>query len=413
MNYLKTLIRRFHGLSRPNGYTVTELMIATTVTSLVIAVSGYGLQVMLQSSQKSQMRSAVSSRVNQTLTLISDEIYSAIKVEIDVAKAIVDDAPSFTLPDGATPVLALQMPDVFERVVFYIDEEDPENPQLSPQVLFRWGPPYGPDGQYKDIEDPQQWKSVPISDLVISETPIDPQCPSSDWQANPPSNANGFYTCINTKTPGLAQLYMTSTIKGTVNSAVSQTISTAAFARATQIQGGGIGIPKFQIIDKTVIVQDPAKVKFEVLGGEITCGAGGEDMLVTTNLYLNENDEPESWDTNQALTMDNIPEGTTINVESIADAPFCDNYRMSVESKDSDSPQLLVLKDDDPIPPNMTPFDNQSTIEDFLKNYIEDGKIKLANNQVIYLFELGTTNANSPAFDLQDNVVLATIEPAE
>ncbi|ACK64290.1 hypothetical protein PCC8801_0186 [Rippkaea orientalis PCC 8801] len=29
---------------------------------------------------------------------------------------------------------------------------------------------------------------------------------------------------------------------------------------------------------------------------------------------------------------------------------------------------------------------------------------------VIYLFELGTTNTNSSAFDLQDNVVLATIE---
>lgn len=412
MNYLKTFIRRFHSLSRAKGYTLTELMIATTVTSLVITVSGYGLQVMLQSSQKSQMRSAVSSRVNQTLKLISDEIYSAIKVETDVAKAIVDDAPSFTLPDGATPVLALQMLDVFERVVFYIDEEDPENPQLSPLVLFRWGPPYDESGQYIDMEDPEQWESVPISDLVISETPIDPKCPSSDWQANPPSNANGFYTCINTKTPGLAQLYMISTIKGTVNSPVSQTISTAAFARGTQIQGGGIGIPKFQIIDKALRVEDPAKVKFELLGGEITCGAGGNDIPVTTNLYLNENDEPESLDTSQPLTMDNIPEGTTINVESIADAPFCNNYRMSVDSKDSDSRQLFVLKDDDPIP-DITPFDNQSTIESFLRNYIEDGKIKLANNQVIYLFELGTTNANSPAFDLQDNVVLATIEPAE
>jgi hypothetical protein len=413
MNYFKTFIRKFHSLSKANGYSLPELIIASSLTSVVIGMSMYGLQGMLQTSQKSSMRSAVSSRIYRTLKVISDEVYSAIRVESDVSKAVVDDAPSFTLPDGATPVLALQMPDVFERVVYYVGQ--PADSRLGPQVLYRWGPSYDESGQYKEeeIEDPEQWESVPISDLVTSETPIDPNCLSSDWKANPPSNANGFYSCVSTKNPGLVELHMTSRITRHVGSPVSKTIKTSAFARGTQIQGGGIDIPKFDLLGKTLRIQDPANVKFEVLGGAITCGAGGANIPVTTNLYLNGNSEPESWDTNQPLTMPNISQGTTIDVESIAKikSNSC-NYSKTVDTKDVDSPQLSVLRDGDPVP-DITPFDNQATIDDFLENYIEDGKIKLANNQVIYLFELGTTNTDSSAFDLQDNVVLATIEPAQ
>ena len=48
----------------------------------------------------------------------------------------------------------------------------------------------------------------------------------------------------------------------------------------------------------------------------------------------------------------------------------------------------------------------------FLQKYVENGKVKIAENEAIYLFELGTTNKKSSAFDLQDNVVLATVESA-
>ena len=51
-----------------------------------------------------------------------------------------------------------------------------------------------------------------------------------------------------------------------------------------------------------------------------------------------------------------------------------------------------------------------SHIDTFLHEYIENGKIKLEPNQVIYLFELGTTNTNSSAFVLQNNIVLEKIK---
>lgn len=411
MKLLKTLFTKPPSLSKDNGYTLSELMIAASLTLLVTGVAGFGFQAVLQSYQKDQASNVTFSRINNTLKLVSDEIYSAIRVEVDVAEAVTEKAPSLSLPTGAIPVLALQMPDVFERVVYYIDEPDSDS-KLAPKVLFRWGPAYDENGQYEsdEIEKPELWVSSAVSDLVTSDPIEEPDCPPGDWQANPPSNAEGFYSCINTKTPGLVQLYMTSTIERTIGDPVSKSMSTSAFARAKQKQGIGENIPKFQIVDNTLTLKDPAKVTFEVLGGEITCGPGGPKVPVTTSLYLNDKTESEPWDITQPLTLPNLDSETTINIESIADAPFCGNYYFEVSSKDSTSKQLTVLMNGDFVP-DITPFDNQNTIDDFLEDYIEDGKIKLADNQAIYLFELGTTNKNSSAFDLQDNVVLGTIEP--
>ena len=58
--------------------------------------------------------------------------------------------------------------------------------------------------------------------------------------------------------------------------------------------------------------------------------------------------------------------------------------------------------------PNVQGFNNQSEINDYVRNYVSAGKISLASNQVIFLFELGTTDLNSPAADFQDLVLLVS-----
>jgi hypothetical protein len=61
------------------------------------------------------------------------------------------------------------------------------------------------------------------------------------------------------------------------------------------------------------------------------------------------------------------------------------------------------------------PYGTQPPIDAFLTKYLDPatGKVKLAENQVIYLFELFTTNPSDPlgTYDMQDLVVLATIAP--
>ncbi|NQZ57629.1 MAG: hypothetical protein HRT88_09225, partial [Lentisphaeraceae bacterium] len=86
---------------------------------------------------------------------------------------------------------------------------------------------------------------------------------------------------------------------------------------------------------------------------------------------------------------------------------------MEVDSMDIDgSPSALanvmILTNGQEVP-NIEGYLDQGDVEDFLNGYIdEDGKVTIADDQAIVLFELGTTNLTSAAADFQDLVVLMT-----
>jgi hypothetical protein len=78
----------------------------------------------------------------------------------------------------------------------------------------------------------------------------------------------------------------------------------------------------------------------------------------------------------------------------------------------SDSANSLVLIDGDDIDDLITqkgihpPYGNQVPIKDFLAPYIDSqGKVYLDPNRILILFELGTTNTGSAAYDFQDLVI--------
>jgi hypothetical protein len=74
---------------------------------------------------------------------------------------------------------------------------------------------------------------------------------------------------------------------------------------------------------------------------------------------------------------------------------------------------VKILKNGDAVPITKGGAFDQKSVNDYLVNYITpDGKIKLGENQVIYLFELGEANYHSAAADFQDLVVLASLSKA-
>jgi len=85
------------------------------------------------------------------------------------------------------------------------------------------------------------------------------------------------------------------------------------------------------------------------------------------------------------------------------------NGYMTVDSSQS-SPNVITLRDGDAVP-NIPAFLDQASIMQFIQKYIDTSTntMDLNKNQAIYLFELGTTNLNSPAADFQDLVVLVTL----
>jgi hypothetical protein len=123
------------------------------------------------------------------------------------------------------------------------------------------------------------------------------------------------------------------------------------------------------------------------------------------------------------VTFSNVAAGTKLDITGVAgNRSTCGRYYFTANSKSNPGTQVLTLVDGDTVP-LFTPYGGQRTIDSFLSSTSTNpltglpiinsttGKVALAKNQVIYLFELGTTNPNSAAYDMQDMVVLATITP--
>ena len=69
---------------------------------------------------------------------------------------------------------------------------------------------------------------------------------------------------------------------------------------------------------------------------------------------------------------------------------------------------VWVLKDGDDVP-TVQGYNDQLDLSLYLSAYTSDGKITLASNEIIYVFELGTST--SP--DYQDLVVLISFEECQ
>jgi len=98
-----------------------------------------------------------------------------------------------------------------------------------------------------------------------------------------------------------------------------------------------------------------------------------------------------------------VPAGTRLSVKGRASYSSWSREYTSVD----DPGQVLVLRNGD-APPEFDPFDGQPEITEFCAPIIDEatGLITIQDHQAVVLFELGTTNRNSAAFDMQDLVLL-------
>jgi len=170
--------------------------------------------------------------------------------------------------------------------------------------------------------------------------------------------------------------------------------------------------PAFTIDDDhNLVVDEDCIANIRVLGKAITYGTGGPDCAVQCGAKIGN----ESW---QWLFSDNasggevfggeaysqqISAGTRIAVQGRA---TYGNWSATYQSTQHHR-QVMVLVNGD-TPPQFEPFDHQPEITDFCAPVIDaaTGRITIEGHQALFLFELGTTNMQSPAADFQDLVVL-------
>lgn len=403
------------------GFTLTEILIAASIGSIVIGAAGFGLVTMAGNSKTATAKVDGRTEIHRATEFISNEIRRANNIESPAdATAALSDVDSFksgfsaSLPANTKAVLALDVPGVDEEVIYFV--ADKVSPWEGPKVVYRFGPDLNASGEYTNANNPSSWQVQPLIDK-IDETQVSNTwtCPNGG-NLSPSSNGAGFYACVSPD-GNVAQLYLNGAIEVANKANEVYQANTQAFARADDAPPlaaapaafTSASLPLFSVNNGSLTVNNDATLKFEVLGGAIQCSGSKPPLSVTTKLTLNGQPMSSTMSAGDSLTL---PPGSanTVEVSSTATGTSgthgC-NYSFTTNSTNTN--QVYALKNGDPVP-DIAPMYNQSQIDDFLQNYIQDGKVTIEDNQVIYLFELGTTNKNSSAYDLQDNVVLVTID---
>ena len=419
---MKNLIKFFNKPQSLAGYTLVELLIAASLTLVVVGAAGFGLIAMMQTQQSTKAQVERRTEVNRALDFISDEVRYARTIGTDASGV------SGFNPTDKTVVLVLDIPDPAnpttpKNAVYYVKSNTGTN-WFGPQVLYRWGPPLNADGSYGTGSNTSQALIDRVDDATIT-----PNCPSG-WSASPSTNAQGFYACM---APGgkMAQLY----IDAQFNTDDKYRGSTKVFARASDNLGTFAANPSSDSLPSSnpsgctvtggllncVPARSRRGMTFQVISSNYACNAGTNWDVTTQLTKLDSTGNPIAStpsDPNPVvLNAQSAPvtlsidadAGETIKVTSIPQNPggaICYNSANIIES--TNTAQVRALRNGDAVP-TVPGFQNQQSVAQSLGNYVRDGKINIGANQIIYLFEIGQTDPNARGFDLQDNIVLVTI----
>jgi len=103
-----------------------------------------------------------------------------------------------------------------------------------------------------------------------------------------------------------------------------------------------------------------------------------------------------------------VKSGDTIN---FGGRGWRSNAWLPLYRTNSATQNLIMLKNGDRVPTTV-PALNGNSIESFLKPYMNTSskKVQIGDRDIILLMELGQTNPGNSGFDLQDLVVLVTLE---
>jgi type II secretory pathway component PulJ len=204
------LVRQAHQPVRQAGFTITEVLLASSMMLIAISVSGIGVTNLLRSNYRANAGTEIQNNLNRTLEFVSDDLRRA-RIIADSEAAIT----STQVPTGARAVLAFQISDpnnpgqapLNEQIVYYTQNSQTGD-SLTGLVLWRYGPNLDENGNYITPADITTWIRSPVTDRLADATnnlerfncdpfQTDIEIPTG-WKRIPAvrGEVEGFYVCV-------------------------------------------------------------------------------------------------------------------------------------------------------------------------------------------------------------------------
>lgn len=168
----------------------------------------------------------------------------------------------------------------------------------------------------------------------------------------------------------------------------------------------------FSVKNGELTVNPNKNLQLQVLGSQITCGTGGDDIPVKVEFSVN-NKYSKLFNNAAVIGGESYTHvtasGDTYKVKGAASLNSCGKFSAEYESNNVTQVKTLLNGEK---APELAGYGGQKPVQDFLAPYLDvNGNVKLESNQILMLFELGVAgNSGSAAADFQDLVTLLTVE---
>jgi prepilin-type N-terminal cleavage/methylation domain-containing protein len=204
----------FSKLMNGRGFTLVELLVAISITGIVISLAGSGLYTLMRANQRSQIETTDRLELEQALAFMTDEIKMSQQIKTDSISFLISKR-GFKQASGSSapqPVLVLypaQNSGLTQPIVYYL--ADPPNASVwaGSRVIYRWGPTLLQNGNYSDGDGKDVTEILPTATVkYYNEVLIDRISAIAPAQAKVPCETSytdaapivskrlGFYACI-------------------------------------------------------------------------------------------------------------------------------------------------------------------------------------------------------------------------
>lgn len=436
------LQRHFKGLTPSQGFTLIELILSAALIGSAAVIGGMGLTSIITSSTAVNEESERHDELNRALDFITAEIRNATFVSADPPPpdaAFSKATPPPTIKaDTIQPILSLKT-DTGNDIVYYVAELASSQNSLwrGPKVIYRWHE-FTDDGL--KITDEALKHHILIDSLdneAQKENAI--TCPSGLKGASLNKSTIqklGFYACVDDANK-MASLFQIGRVDKALEKTESMFKKTQAYSRATETLNTTPILPGIPTPPCTINCPSPGgeeegpplvptsggyEVKWDLvefklshMGGAITCGVRGPRIPTVTTVVF---DRPDNTTTTLELKVGSvvakdIPKGTKVSFTA-SRQPIGNCGAYTVNTNFHTNTQIIALGNGAAIP-LYDPFEDQDKIGTFLANHIVEDKISIADNQQVFLFEVGVPYSSNPgpAYDFQDIVLLADLTPRQ
>jgi prepilin-type N-terminal cleavage/methylation domain-containing protein len=199
---------------KDRGFTLIEVMLALSITGIVLVLAGGGLFALMNANQRSQIETTDRLELEQALSFMTDEIKMSQQIATSLPVTSNSESSKFKAASGSSdiqPILILNpapSSGLTDPIVYYLANPPNQSVWVGDRVIYRWGPTLLQNGNYSDghshdLATVARGSAVEYYNEVVVDR-IGDSAPQPNSTCDPgydlpvPSSVDrlGFYTCI-------------------------------------------------------------------------------------------------------------------------------------------------------------------------------------------------------------------------